>query len=257
MGCSMPNYFIQNKTSQRLYVPVPINRVLEPRGSTSAYVAASEMEIPAIRKMVTSNLLSVTVDNSAPVSDNLEVPVLSMIHGGGGAPTNATYLTLTANPVLTNERLLAVSGDMTTLDGGPNGNLTLGLSDTGVVAGVYGDGSSVPVVTVDAKGRVTQISTASNIAAHEGYDTLVHDLAESNYQEVSYASGFVSAITYWASSAKLLKLREVLFNYTPNNLVSSVVERQFDGLGGQMAQLVHTYSYNLDETLASISTVRT
>ncbi|MCE5254853.1 MAG: DUF2793 domain-containing protein [Actinomycetia bacterium] len=40
--------------------------------------------------------------------------------------------------------------------GGPlDGDLTLSLTDTGVSAGAYGGASAVPVITVDAKGRVT------------------------------------------------------------------------------------------------------
>lgn len=38
------------------------------------------------------------------------------------------------------------------------------LDTTGVVAGVYGDGSNVPTVTVDANGRVTSVSTSPVVA---------------------------------------------------------------------------------------------
>lgn len=37
---------------------------------------------------------------------------------------------------------------------------TAQLADSGVIAGVYGSGSDVPVVTVDAKGRITDITTS-------------------------------------------------------------------------------------------------
>lgn len=37
---------------------------------------------------------------------------------------------------------------------------TAQLADSGVLAGVYGSGSDVPVVTVDAKGRITDITTS-------------------------------------------------------------------------------------------------
>lgn len=39
------------------------------------------------------------------------------------------------------------------------------LDTTGVVAGVYGDGSNVPTVTVDANGRVTSVTTNPVVAA--------------------------------------------------------------------------------------------
>ena len=131
------------------------------------------------------------------------------------------------------------------------------LITTGVTAGTYGAGDTVPVITVDAKGRLTNVTTASNFTAHEGYDTLVHDLAESNYQEVSYAAGLVTAIVYWTTPAKVLKIRESLFTYNPDDTVNVVTERQYNGAGAQTQQLVHSYAYNPDETLASITTVRT
>ena len=131
------------------------------------------------------------------------------------------------------------------------------LTTTGVAAGTYGAGDTVPVITVDVKGRLTNVTTASNFTAHEGYDTLVHDLAESNYQEVSYAAGLVTAIVYWTTPAKILKIREALFTYNPDDTVNVVTERQYNGAGVQTQQLVHSYAYNPDETLASITTVRT
>lgn len=131
------------------------------------------------------------------------------------------------------------------------------LITTGVVAGTYGAGDTVPVITVDTKGRLTSVTTASNFTAHEGYDTLVHDLAESNFQEVTYATGLPTAIVYWTTPGKTLKLRETLFTYNPNQTVNVVTERQYNGAGVQTQQLVHTYAYNPDQTLASITTVRT
>lgn len=74
--------------------------------------------------------------------------------GGGGAPINATYVTLSPNAVLTNERILASQPAITLTDGGPNANITLDLSNTGVVPGVYTN----TTVTVDVKGRITNIS---------------------------------------------------------------------------------------------------
>jgi len=77
--------------------------------------------------------------------------------GGGGAPVNATYLTLSLDGVLTQERVFAPSADFTPVDGGGGGNYTFNLSNTGVVAAAYTDAN----VTVDAKGRVTAISSGA------------------------------------------------------------------------------------------------
>jgi hypothetical protein len=234
----MPSYFIQNRTNQRLYVPPPVNKTFSPNGNASVYVAAAEMEVAAIRNMVASGLISVAASDNQRLSDDLEVPVLSMIHGGGGGVASVSGLAPIsssggANPII------SLSGVVSPSHGG---------------TGLNSPGSAGNVLTSDGAGGWTSSNPST---AHEQFDTLVHDLSESNFQEVAYASGFVSAVTYWTSAAKTLKIREALFNYTVDDLISSVVERQFDSAGAQVQQLVHTYSYNPDETLASITSVRT
>lgn len=52
--------------------------------------------------------------------------------------------------------LVAMSGDATVSNAG-----VLTLANSGVTAGAYGSASAIPIVTVDAKGRVTAVSTAS------------------------------------------------------------------------------------------------
>lgn len=144
---------------------------------------------------------------------------------GGGAPTNAQYVTLATDAALTDERVLAVSADLTLTDGGAGGNATLGFAEYS--------------------------------PTHEAYDTLAHEIVESNYQEYAYASGNVSSITYWTSSAKTLKIRETLYTYNVDDTVNTVTAVQYDGSGTATAQLSSTYSYNPDGTIASIETVRT
>jgi hypothetical protein len=73
------------------------------------------------------------------------------------ANATAEYLLHTADPSLPNSRTLAVTADITKVDS--LGVLTLGLSITGATAGEYGNENNIPVVTVDNKGRVTNIST--------------------------------------------------------------------------------------------------
>lgn len=81
--------------------------------------------------------------------------------GGGGYPLtpsiSASYVTITSDTTLTSERVLAVSSDLSLTDGGPNSNVTLGLTDTTVVPGTY----PYAFVTVDQKGRITTIATSS------------------------------------------------------------------------------------------------
>lgn len=51
---------------------------------------------------------------------------------------------------------LTLTGDIT---GSGTSPITTTLASSGAAAGTYGDGSNIPVVTVDVKGRVTSIST--------------------------------------------------------------------------------------------------
>ena len=54
------------------------------------------------------------------------------------------------------------SGNLTVAgSGSETAAVTLDLSDTGVSAGSYGSTTAIPVITVDAKGRVTSTSTAA------------------------------------------------------------------------------------------------
>lgn len=80
-----------------------------------------------------------------------------------------------------NARTLSITGDATAsftgVDGSANVNAALTLANSGVTAGTYGSTTAIPVITVDAKGRVTVASTASvattlNIAGGTGSDAV-------------------------------------------------------------------------------------
>lgn len=61
-------------------------------------------------------------------------------------------------------RTISVSGDISgsaSFDGSANVTIASTLPNTGVTAGTVGSGTSVPVVTVDAKGRVQTLTTAA------------------------------------------------------------------------------------------------
>lgn len=64
--------------------------------------------------------------------------------GGVGASTSASYVTMTSEPGLSEERVLTVGTGLTKVDGGANGNVTLSVND-GVVATLTGSRFSGPV----------------------------------------------------------------------------------------------------------------
>lgn len=72
------------------------------------------------------------------------------------AVTSASFLTVSNEPSLGSERVLTpVVGELEGADGGGNSAYTLGLADTAIVAGPYGDASHLVQITFDAKGRAT------------------------------------------------------------------------------------------------------
>lgn len=86
-------------------------------------------------------------------------------NGSAWTPTpqaNATaqYLLLSDDTGLPNSRRLTPEpGQLAFVDGGGGSTLTVQLANSGATAGTYGDFVSIPVIQVDAKGRITSIST--------------------------------------------------------------------------------------------------
>jgi hypothetical protein len=54
-------------------------------------------------------------------------PVTQTLVGGGGAPANASYVTINNTPDLSRERALAVADPINLTDGGANGSVTIGI----------------------------------------------------------------------------------------------------------------------------------
>lgn len=81
-------------------------------------------------------------------------------------------------------------------------------------------------------------------AQHEVLDTLVHDIDETSYDEVTYGSGGrVVSYVVWETAAKLKKIREEQYTYVSGK-VSQVVTFQYDGAGVVKMTMTEAYAYS-------------
>jgi len=79
---------------------------------------------------------------------------------------------------------------------------------------------------------------------HESLDTLVHELDETSYEEVTYGTGSnPSSWIVWTSNAKTLKIREEQYTYLSSGRVSQVVAIQYDGSGSEVMRTTEVYTY--------------
>ncbi len=97
---------------------------------------------------------------------------------------NAFVGSLTGNAdsasILQTARTITVSGDTsgsTSFDGSSNVLITTTLANSGVTSGTYGSATAIPSFTVDAKGRITSVSTNTintnlSISADSGTDII-------------------------------------------------------------------------------------
>jgi hypothetical protein len=120
----------------------------------------------------------------------------STTSGGGGGGGTVTSVNVASND-------LEISGAPITTAG----TINLGLRNTGVVAGTYGSTASIPVVTVDSKGRITNVSVTnlSNVfltrVLHD--DSLTGDGSAANPLAVDRNIDGGSALSDWGSDSDL------------------------------------------------------
>ncbi len=160
--------------------------------------------------------------------------------GGGGAPTNATYLTLSNNVSLTNERRLTTSGSNLTLtDNGANSTVALNL--TAILGGGAGT-FTYSTITVDQYGRVTAASSgAAPPGATAEYITVSNDGSLSNERALAVGTGLRLADGGANSNITVGINNNVLATVSGTNFSGPVIAT--GGLTGSLQHTVGGISY--------------
>lgn len=109
-------------------------------------------------------------------------------------PTALDNSTKLATTAYVDTHTTALTGDAT---GSGTSSIAVTLANSGVTAGSYGSASQIPVMDVDVKGRVTNISTASFVTVYPGtVITFAGSTPPTGYLEANGAA--VSRTTYAA-----------------------------------------------------------
>jgi hypothetical protein len=79
---------------------------------------------------------------------------------------------------------------------------------------------------------------------HRDLDQLVHAIAETSYEEVTYSGGNATALIIWTNSGKTLKIREELYTYGSGNHISTIVTHQYNSVGSIVETLTENYTWS-------------
>lgn len=96
-------------------------------------------------------------------------------------------------------------------------------------------------VVVKLPAGVTSLTTGTGLSegGHRALDQLVHEIAETCYQEVTRVSGKVESIIYWTDNGKTQKVRELLVARS-GGLVTTMTIKQYDAAGSLVETLTGT-----------------
>ena len=122
------------------------------------------------------------------------------------------------------------------LVGGPNGLLIYNTSQNRInVYDGYGWGSLI------------------SEPQHDELDDLVHNLAETSYEEYVYSGSKVTAVIVWTSPSKTLKIRDSQFSYAGSK-VSQEINIQYNSIGVEVQRLTIVYNYSGNTIISSETT---
>ena len=125
----------------------------EAESDTNAFTDAEKTKLSGIE--ANADVTDATNVNAAGAFMHTDIPDSDT---GFLKRTGSETYDIDTNTYLTGNETITVSGDVT---GSGTTAITATLASTGVSAGSYGSGSLIPVISVDAKGRITSASTTS------------------------------------------------------------------------------------------------
>lgn len=99
------------------------------------------------------------------------------------------------------------------------------------------------VLTTDSSGNATWQENISSPTNHRSFDQLVHEVAETSYDEYIYSGSNVTNIIIWTSSEKVTKIREQQFIYSGNK-ATSIVTIQYDSYGNAVETITESINYS-------------
>lgn len=190
-----------------------------------------------------------TISANSGFTGDLTGNVTGNVSGNAGTATT-----------LLSARYFSTSGDATasgvSFNGSANVDLALTLANSGVTAGTYGNTSAIPTFTVDAKGRITSvstsvISTSFGIAGTTGTDTV----AGGETLTFAGASGQLSAavtnntVTYSIVDGASIANLSVTGTFTSDDITSSQVTVSGD------AVITGNLTVNGTQTIVNSTTV--
>jgi phage-related tail fiber protein len=186
------DFTANNGSTVQLNVPVTANDAV----TVVAYTIAN------FASLTPTSIVNSIVQRDATASFSANVITANVIGNLTGTASNAT--------VLQNARAISLSGDASgsaNFDGSANAAISVTLANSGVSAGTYGNTTAIPVVTVDAKGRVTGVST-STIPAGTPLatpNTTVQRDANASFVANVVTANVVGNLTGTASNATVLQ----------------------------------------------------
>ena len=203
-----------------------------------------------------SDLILTTVNaNAGTFGSSTLIPQFTV--DAKGRVTSVTQVPITTAAIadtanqLTNTRTISATGDAAwsvSFNGSANVSGTLTLTSVNSNVGSFGSASAIPVITVDAKGRITAVSTQTSIAANTA-NTATTATTATNATNVAITTSTASSefkIPFANTTASttgnygLLQDSTAAFTYNPstNTLTVGTVSGTLDGSAAQTSQSV-------------------